>query len=97
MQYELLHRKAMSDALYGGCKWELLQMQCNVRCPLVDALYGGCKDTQCSAGGCGGSGGEWEETAGGQDAQIQYNTEHKYKIYTQIHRDAQIQYNTEYK
>ena len=55
-----------------------LTLQRNVRCP----LWGGCKDTQCSAGGCGGSGREWEETAGGQDAQIQYNTEYKYKIHT---------------
>ena len=54
-------------------------MQCNA---MSDALYGGCKDTQCSAGGCGGSGREWEETAGGQDAQIQYNAKYKYKTHT---------------
>ena len=42
----------------------------------------GCKDTQGAAAGCAGSGREWEETAGGQDAQIQYNAMYKYKIHT---------------
>ena len=52
----------------------------------------GCKDTQGAAAGCAGSGGEWEETAGGQDAQIQYSAKYKYRnthyTHTQIRRAA---------